>query len=88
VVEVLEHDVGVIRAILFDVGETLVDESREYGTWADWLGVPRDIFSSVFLCVSKNSIRPARRLDSDIAAASERRAASGADATSTIPSRT
>ncbi|MGH7153157.1 MAG: HAD family hydrolase, partial [Acetobacteraceae bacterium] len=30
------------------MGETLVDESREYGTWADWLGVPRHTFSSVF----------------------------------------
>src|SRR5579863_10346652 len=29
-------------------GETLVDEKREYGTWADWLGVPRHTFSSVF----------------------------------------
>jgi HAD superfamily hydrolase (TIGR01549 family) len=37
-----------IRAVFFDVGETLVDESREYGTWADWLGVPRHTFSSVF----------------------------------------
>jgi HAD superfamily hydrolase (TIGR01549 family) len=38
----------VIKAVVFDVGETLVDESREYGTWADWLGVPRHTFSSVF----------------------------------------
>lgn len=38
----------MIRAIVFDVGETLVDESREYGAWADWLGVPRHTFSSVF----------------------------------------
>ena len=29
----------MIKAVVFDVGETLVDESREYGTWADWLGV-------------------------------------------------
>src|SRR4051794_20616237 len=26
----------------------MVDETREYGTWADWLGVPRHTFSSVF----------------------------------------
>ena len=26
---------------MFDVGETLVDETRAWGTWADWLGVPR-----------------------------------------------
>jgi HAD superfamily hydrolase (TIGR01549 family) len=34
--------------VFFDVGETIVDESREYGTWADWLGVPRHTFSAVF----------------------------------------
>jgi HAD superfamily hydrolase (TIGR01662 family) len=38
----------VIEAVVFDVGETLVNETREYGTWADWLGVPRHTFSSVF----------------------------------------
>jgi FMN phosphatase YigB (HAD superfamily) len=37
-----------IKAIFFDVGETIVDETREYGTWADWLGVPRHTFSAVF----------------------------------------
>jgi HAD superfamily hydrolase (TIGR01662 family) len=38
----------VIRAVVFDVGECLVNEAREYGTWADWLGVPRHTFSAVF----------------------------------------
>jgi HAD superfamily hydrolase (TIGR01549 family) len=38
----------VIEAVVFDVGETLVDETREYGTRADWLGVPRHTFASVF----------------------------------------
>jgi HAD superfamily hydrolase (TIGR01549 family) len=37
-----------IDAVVFDVGEALIDETREYGTWADWLGVPRHTFSSVF----------------------------------------
>ncbi|MBO4271766.1 HAD family hydrolase [Microbispora triticiradicis] len=37
-----------LEAVFFDVGETLVDETREYGTWADWLGVPRHTFSAVF----------------------------------------
>ena len=32
---------GRIRAVVFDVGETLVDETRPWGEWADWLGVPR-----------------------------------------------
>ena len=38
----------MISAVVFDVGECLVDETREYGTWADWLGVPRHTFSAVF----------------------------------------
>jgi HAD superfamily hydrolase (TIGR01549 family) len=37
-----------IRAVWFDIGEVLIDETREYGTWADWLGVPRHTFSAVF----------------------------------------
>jgi hypothetical protein len=37
-----------VRAVVFDVGETLLDESTEYGTWADWLGVPRHTFSAMF----------------------------------------
>jgi HAD superfamily hydrolase (TIGR01662 family) len=40
--------IHVIRAVVFDVGECIVNESREYGTWADWLGVPRHTFSAVF----------------------------------------
>ncbi|MCW2855439.1 MAG: HAD-superfamily hydrolase, subfamily variant 1 [Marmoricola sp.] len=39
---------NVIRTVVFDVGEVLIDESTEYGTWADWLGVPRHTFSAVF----------------------------------------
>jgi HAD superfamily hydrolase (TIGR01549 family) len=33
-----------IRLVVFDVGETLVDESRMWGEWADWLGVTRLTF--------------------------------------------
>ncbi|HJW21487.1 MAG TPA: HAD family hydrolase [Candidatus Limnocylindrales bacterium] len=29
-----------IQAVAFDVGETLFDETRAWGLWADWLGVP------------------------------------------------
>jgi HAD superfamily hydrolase (TIGR01662 family) len=32
---------GRIRAVVLDVGETLVDETRPWGEWADWLGIPR-----------------------------------------------
>jgi FMN phosphatase YigB (HAD superfamily) len=27
--------------VVFDVGETIVDETRPWGEWADWLGIPR-----------------------------------------------
>ena len=30
-----------IDAVVFDVGETIVDETRAWGEWADWLGIPR-----------------------------------------------
>jgi FMN phosphatase YigB (HAD superfamily) len=39
---------AAIEAVVFDVGETLVDETVEYHAWADWLGVPRHTFSAVF----------------------------------------
>lgn len=29
-----------LRAVLFDIGETLIDETRLWTEWADWLGVP------------------------------------------------
>jgi len=38
----------MIRAVIFDVGECLVDETTEYGTWADWLQVPRHTFHAMF----------------------------------------
>src|SRR6266498_1583003 len=41
-------EMAVIQAVFFDVGEAIVDETREYGTWADWLGIPRHTFSAVF----------------------------------------
>lgn len=37
-----------ITTVVFDVGEVLIDESTEYGTWADWLGIPRHTFSAMF----------------------------------------
>ncbi|MFE0477380.1 HAD family hydrolase [Streptomyces sp. NPDC058947] len=38
----------MIRAVIFDVGECLVDETTEYSAWADWLGVPRHTFHAMF----------------------------------------
>jgi FMN phosphatase YigB (HAD superfamily) len=36
-----------IRAVFFDIGETLIDETRIWGEWADWLGVSRLTFFGV-----------------------------------------
>jgi FMN phosphatase YigB (HAD superfamily) len=33
-----------IKAVFFDIGETLINEGEIYGRWADWLGVPRHTF--------------------------------------------
>ncbi|WBB71856.1 HAD family hydrolase [Micromonospora sp. WMMD1128] len=38
----------MIEAVFFDVGGTVLDETREFADWADWLGVPRHTFSAVF----------------------------------------
>lgn len=43
-----QPDASTVRAVVFDVGETVIDETTEYGTWADWLGVPRHTFSAMF----------------------------------------
>jgi HAD superfamily hydrolase (TIGR01549 family) len=42
----------MIRSIVFDVGETLLDDTREYAAWADWIGVPRHTFSAVLGAVT------------------------------------
>ncbi|WP_018640510.1 HAD family hydrolase [Parafrankia elaeagni] len=71
-----------IRSVFFDVGETLVDESREYGTWADWLGVPRHTFSAVFGAViarglDYREVFQVFRPGFDLRSERERRAAAG-----------
>jgi FMN phosphatase YigB (HAD superfamily) len=33
-----------IKAVFFDVGETLIDETRLWSTWADWLRIPKLTF--------------------------------------------
>ncbi len=72
----------MITAVFFDVGETIVDESREYGTWADWLGVPRHTFSAVFGAVIARALDYREtfqvfRPGFDLPAERERRAAAG-----------
>ena len=42
----------MITAVVFDVGETLLDDTRGWGSWADWLGVPRHTFAAVLGAVT------------------------------------
>jgi HAD superfamily hydrolase (TIGR01509 family) len=46
------HPGSMIRAVVFDVGETLLDDTAEWGAWADWLGIPRHTFSAVIGAVT------------------------------------
>jgi HAD superfamily hydrolase (TIGR01509 family) len=72
----------VIDAVVFDVGETLVDETRQHGQWADWLGVPRHTFSAVFgaMVATGREFRDALRYfkpDFDLPTERRRRAEAG-----------
>lgn len=42
----------VIRSVVFDIGETLLDDTAEFGRWADWIGIPRHTFSAVLGAVT------------------------------------
>jgi FMN phosphatase YigB (HAD superfamily) len=72
----------MIRAVVFDVGECLVDETRIFGEWADWIGVPRHTFSAVFGAVIAAGLDHRRafqlvRPGFDLEAEREKRAAAG-----------
>jgi HAD superfamily hydrolase (TIGR01549 family) len=48
-----------LEAVFFDVGETLVDETRVWGAWADWLGVPHlTFFATMGAVVGRDGGRP------------------------------
>jgi FMN phosphatase YigB (HAD superfamily) len=72
----------MITTVFFDVGGTILDETREFADWADWLGVPRHTFSAVFGAVIargqgwQEAFRVFRP-DFDLAAELDRRAAAG-----------
>jgi HAD superfamily hydrolase (TIGR01662 family) len=74
-----------IHAVVLDVGETLIDETRVWSAWADWLGIPRLTFLAVVgaLIERGGDHRDPIRLfrpDIDIRAeAARRREASGSD---------
>ncbi|WP_205710828.1 HAD family hydrolase [Isoptericola sp. BMS4] len=66
----------MVRAVVFDVGETLVDETRIFSRWADRLGVPRGtLLGLVGACAAADRpladafhlVRPGIDLDAEIA---------------------
>jgi HAD superfamily hydrolase (TIGR01549 family) len=71
-----------IRAVVFDLGETLVDETRHWGEWADWIGVTRFAFFAAFGAVVERGWHHRRvfelvRRGFDYAAEHARREAAG-----------
>jgi len=75
-----------VVSVVFDVGETLLDDTREFGAWADWIGVPRHTFSAVLGAVTAAGRNNAETFEYfrpgfDLAAERARREAAGAGET-------
>ena len=71
-----------VVSVVFDVGETLLDDTREFGAWADWIGVPRHTFSAVLGAVTAAGRNNAETFDYfrpgfDLAGERKRREAAG-----------
>ncbi len=72
----------MLRAVVFDVGETLIDETRGWGAWADWLEIPRLTFFGVLGQIvdrgeHHRNVFAALRPDIDIEEERRKRAAAG-----------
>ncbi len=73
---------SAIEVVVFDVGETLVDETRHWAEWADWLDAPQlTFFAALGMVIARGE--PHRRAfqlvrpDIDVDAEIRRRAAAG-----------
>jgi HAD superfamily hydrolase (TIGR01549 family) len=71
-----------LRAVLFDLGETLVSEERSWEAWADWLEVPRARLFAVMRTVIEQGDHHHRifeilRPGLDVAAEEAKRASAG-----------
>jgi FMN phosphatase YigB (HAD superfamily) len=47
-----------VDAVVFDIGETLVDETRTWESWADWLGIPRLTLLGMVGWGAANDVQP------------------------------
>ncbi|WP_106399966.1 HAD family hydrolase [Actinocorallia populi] len=66
-----------IRSVVFDVGETLMDDSTFWGSWADWLGVPRHTLAALVGAVTAlghDNVEALRLICPDFDLAAERQA--------------
>src|SRR5262249_49479628 len=74
-----------IQAVVFDLGETLIDETRVWGEWADALGIPRLTFFALLGATIARHDVPHRevfrilRPELDLTAARRERLAGGAE---------
>ncbi|MFG2934069.1 HAD family hydrolase [Streptomyces achromogenes] len=67
----------MIRAVIFDVGETLVRDDRYWASWADWLDIPRHTLSALVGAVvaqGRDNADALRLVRPDINVAAEYRA--------------
>lgn len=74
--------VGAGRAVVFDLGETLSDETRSWGAWADWMEIPRFTFFALVGSLiaegrSHRDVFPLVRPGADMEEERKRRAAAG-----------
>ncbi|MEV4830588.1 HAD family hydrolase [Micromonospora sp. NPDC049257] len=71
----------MIRSVVFDVGETLLDDTREFHAWADWLNVPRHTLSAlvgIVVAQGRNNAEAFQYLRPGIDLAAERARREGA----------
>ncbi|WP_410630933.1 HAD family hydrolase [Amycolatopsis sp. cmx-4-83] len=71
-----------VRAVVLDIGETVLDDTREWHAWADWIGVGRHTFSTVLGAVTAAGRDNAETFryfkpDFDVAAERQRREETG-----------
>lgn len=67
----------MMRTVVFDIGETLIRDDREWGAWADWLGIPRHTLSALVGAVvaqGHDNAEALRLIRPDIDIAAERAA--------------
>jgi FMN hydrolase / 5-amino-6-(5-phospho-D-ribitylamino)uracil phosphatase len=74
---VLLYAARMIRAVVLDVGETLIRDDRGWAAWADWLGVPNHTLSALVGAVvaqGRDNAEALRLIRPDIDIAAERAA--------------